>query len=84
MLKHFLTTSFLLIAFLTSAQNSNEYLYECSKGLAKIESDAQLELIRASSEEVQGLIEVEKRSFAFKIRIRSIKGFNSPLQQEHF
>ncbi len=84
MLKHLITTSFLLVAFFTSAQNSNENLYECSKGLVKIESDAQLELIRASSKDIQGLIDIEKRSFAFKIRIRSIKGFNSPLQQEHF
>jgi len=48
-----------------SAQNSNEYLNACSKGIVKIESNAQLELIRASSTDIQGLIDIEKHSFAF-------------------
>jgi polyisoprenoid-binding protein YceI len=47
-------------------------------------SEAPLELIKASSEKLQGVIDAEKRIFVFSIPIESFKGFNSPLQQEHF
>ncbi|MCF8227628.1 MAG: YceI family protein [Bacteroidales bacterium] len=47
-------------------------------------SDAPLELIRASSDKLNGAIDLEKRTFAFSIPNNSFKGFNSPLQQEHF
>jgi hypothetical protein len=47
-------------------------------------SDAPLELIKASSDKLVGVIDSEKRTFAFTIPTDSFKGFNSPLQQEHF
>jgi polyisoprenoid-binding protein YceI len=47
-------------------------------------SDAPLELIKASSTKLQGAIDADKRTFAFSIPTSSFKGFNSPLQQEHF
>jgi polyisoprenoid-binding protein YceI len=47
-------------------------------------SDAPLELIKATSEKLQGVIDADKRIFAFSIPTESFKGFNSPLQQEHF
>lgn len=84
MYKYLIIIPFLIIVLISEAQNSNDTIYECINGEIKIESDAQLELIQASSNEIQGLINVEKKIFAFKARIRSIKGFNSPLQQEHF
>lgn len=47
-------------------------------------SDAPLELIQAESDELQGIIRISDRSFAFSLSIRSFEGFNSPLQEEHF
>lgn len=47
-------------------------------------SDAKLELIRAASKELKGAIETDKKTFSFKVRMRSFEGFNSPLQREHF
>ncbi|MGE5106425.1 MAG: YceI family protein [Sphingobacteriales bacterium] len=53
-------------------------------GNINFKSDAPLEFIRASSKELKGAIDTDKKTFAFKIRIRSFEGFNSPLQREHF
>ena len=47
-------------------------------------SNAELELIKASSNKVQGLIDPSSNKFAFAVDIRSFQGFNSKLQQEHF
>ena len=47
-------------------------------------SDAPLEYITATSQTLRGVIEAEKRSFAFSIDISSFQGFNSPLQRVHF
>jgi polyisoprenoid-binding protein YceI len=47
-------------------------------------SDAPLELIKASSNQLKGVVNAEKKQFAFAININTFKGFNSPLQQEHF
>jgi len=47
-------------------------------------SNAELELITASSNKVQGLIEPATSKFAFSVDIISFEGFNSRLQREHF
>src|SRR5690606_32914540 len=47
-------------------------------------SDAPQELIRARSGQLRGAINVSRKAFAFRIRMLSFEGFNSPLQQEHF
>ena len=59
-------------------------LWNCRNGQVRWVSDAPLELIQAESQELQGIIRGEDRSFAFSLNIRSFQGFNSPLQQEHF
>ena len=59
-------------------------IFKTSNGNIKISSDAPLEIIKASSSELKGAIDADKRTFAFTINNNSIKGFNSPLQQEHF
>lgn len=58
--------------------------YNLQKGVILFRSDAPLELIKASSDELKGLFVPEKKAFAFRIPIRSFKGFNGPLQREHF
>ncbi|NTW23473.1 MAG: YceI family protein [Lentimicrobium sp.] len=59
-------------------------LYSTATGNIKIKSEAPLELIEASSNELKGVIDISKKTFSFAVQNRSIKGFNSPLQQEHF
>ena len=58
--------------------------YKVSTGSISFKSDAPLELIKAQSKELKGIIVTEKKQFAFIVNIKSFKGFNSPLQQEHF
>lgn len=53
-------------------------------GKVTLESDAPLELIEASTKEIRGAINVSDNTFAFTVDAGSLKGFNSPLQQEHF
>lgn len=47
-------------------------------------SKAELELIKASTKQVRGLIDPSNNQFAFSVDIKSFKGFNSELQREHF
>lgn len=58
--------------------------YSVEKGRIDFTSDAQLELIRASTDKIQGLIDPATQQFAFTVDIRSFAGFNSELQREHF
>jgi hypothetical protein len=58
--------------------------YKVKSGSIAFRSDAPLELIKAQSNELRGLLIPQKKQFAFIVNIKSFKGFNSPLQQEHF
>jgi hypothetical protein len=58
--------------------------YKCSNGQLLIKSDAPLELIEAKSNTLRGIIDPENQSFAWVVDVKTLKGFNSPLQQEHF
>lgn len=80
--------TFLLILVFTSAfipaQDNAPVIFQTTRGEVSFVSDAPLEIIRASSEELRGLLNLDDRTFAFTMKTRSFKGFNSPLQQEHF
>lgn len=58
--------------------------YICQNGTIQFRSDAPLELIRASSNELKGVIDTDANTFAFTINNKDFMGFNSPLQREHF
>lgn len=58
--------------------------FNTSKGTISFRSDAPLELITASSNEIRGKLDTAKKLFAFTVKLRSFNGFNSPLQKEHF
>lgn len=47
-------------------------------------SDAELEVITASSQRVQGLLDPSTNTFAFTVEVKTFEGFNSSLQREHF
>jgi hypothetical protein len=59
-------------------------LYISSKGKINFLSDAPLELIKASSNKLAGILNTDQRSFAFSIPVKSFEGFNSGLQRTHF
>jgi polyisoprenoid-binding protein YceI len=53
-------------------------------GTVSFVSNAPLEIIKASSTSLGGAINLADNKFAFVIPNKSLKGFNSELQQEHF
>ncbi len=62
----------------------SQILYKSVGGRVTFRSEAPLEIIEASSKELGGVVDAEKRSFAFSVPIQSFQGFNSALQREHF
>lgn len=61
-----------------------QQIYATKTGTVDFTSNAPLEVIKASSTELQGALNTGDKSFAFILRNKSFKGFNSSLQQEHF
>ncbi|TDH24005.1 YceI family protein [Segetibacter sp. 3557_3] len=77
----------LLIVFMISitslvAQGGN--LFSTRSGIIQFQSDAPYELIKASSRELSGILDIQKKTFAFKVNMQTFQGFNSALQKEHF
>ena len=70
---------FLFLPFILYSQ-----IYLSNKGTVTFLSEAPLETITATSEQVQCAVNTDDLRFAFKIQNKSFIGFNSPLQQEHF
>lgn len=75
---------FLLISGYFATKLYSQEIFMTRKGSVIFISEAPLELIKASSDELFGAVDLTNNRFAFKITIRSLKGFNSALQQEHF
>ncbi len=82
--KVFLLLAFLIFWINIKAQDGKSNIYRTETGHITFVSDAPLELISAESKELKGAVDPEKLTFAFQLDVRSLKGFNSPLQQEHF
>lgn len=59
-------------------------IFQTNNGTVSFRSEAPLELIKASSSDLIGAIDNDKRGFAFEISIRSFQGFNTALQKQHF
>ena len=59
-------------------------VYFTRTGTATFVSDAPLEMISASTEYLNGALDLTDNRFAFRIENKSFIGFNSALQQEHF
>ncbi|MDQ6758036.1 MAG: YceI family protein [Bacteroidota bacterium] len=78
----FITISLLL--FLSSSFKEPLSFFNVSKGNITFSSDAPLELIKAASTELKGILETEKKQFAFSVKVKSFKGFNSDFQKDHF
>lgn len=74
----------ILLLFLTPSVIGQSSLYEVISGKVFMNSDAPLENIKAETTSVRGLMNIADNSFAFTVDVRTFKGFNSALQQEHF
>ena len=81
MFRRYCLTGLIAIATLAAKAQGK---YSIEKGAINFSSNAQLELIKASSDKVQGLLDPSTNQFAFTIDIKSFQGFNSQLQREHF
>jgi polyisoprenoid-binding protein YceI len=77
---YYLIAGCMLFALACHAQDK----FKIEKGSLRFTSKAQLELIKASSDKVQGLIDPSTNQFAFTVDIKTFEGFNSQLQREHF
>ena len=64
------------------AQEETRYFIKQSE--VTFVSRAPLETITATSNALKGVIDPAARTFAFSMPVKSFKGFNSELQQEHF
>jgi hypothetical protein len=62
----------------------NNNLYICINGNVNFISDAPMELIKASNNNLAGVLNITDRSFSFQIPVKGFEGFNSSLQKTHF
>jgi polyisoprenoid-binding protein YceI len=75
----------LAVVFLSSGSiQQTPEKYTVKKGEIAFISNAELELISASSQKLQGIIDASNNQFAFSVPINSFMGFNSELQRVHF
>lgn len=59
-------------------------LFHATDAKISFRSEAPMELIRASSNNLVGLLDTSKKNFSFRVPISSFEGFNSRTQREHF
>jgi polyisoprenoid-binding protein YceI len=78
-MKVFVTAMLILQVLLGYGQ-----VYQIKQGRVSFTSDAPLELIQASSKKLAGIVNFEKGTFAFSLKVNSFEGFNNPLQKIHF
>lgn len=72
----------LMLALFSNAEQKTTY--RTKKGKVIFQSAAPHEIIQASSDNLMGLLNPQKKTFRFGISMNSFMGFNSPKQQEHF
>jgi len=73
----------LILLFLVGHKIALAQIFNGS-GSVDFVSVAPQETIKASSDNLKGLIDLENQTFAFVLSVQSFEGFNSPLQKEHF
>lgn len=77
---------FLWLLLLTSWHSFGQDFQTCvtENGRVSFVSEAPLEVIKAASASLKGAIDIKQQTFLFILENATFKGFNSPLQQEHF
>ena len=81
-MKIYLAITSLLLSWSLGAQDSTNYITRSGK--VSFHSNAPLEFIKATSNELAGRIVPTKNTFEFQLVIKSFQGFNSAMQQNHF
>jgi hypothetical protein len=71
------------IIFITTFLHGQS-LYVVESGKISFLSNAPLEMIKAESGALEGVIKISDRSFAFRVAMNSFEGFNGSLQRSHF
>ena len=74
----------LLISIVFSSYKISVALYKTKSGKVTFSSDAPLEMIKATSTKLAGILSPANKSFAFIVPMTSFEGFVQPLQKEHF
>ena len=72
------------LVFFASVLQLQAQKFSITKGEISFASRAELELIKAASAQLTGIIDTSTDKLAFKVNNKSFVGFNSGLQQEHF
>ena len=75
---------FVAQAFSFLTKPNTGIIYRCSNGNVSFLSDAPLEDITATSNDLKGALDTEGRTFLFSVDVNTFQGFNSGLQEEHF
>ncbi|MDX1936065.1 MAG: YceI family protein [Flavihumibacter sp.] len=71
-----------MVAWLNGVQAQ---VFNVVKSEVSFQSDAPHEILKAAaSGALKGIVDFNRRTFAFTIPLKSFDGFNSPLQKEHF
>jgi len=74
----------IIFALLSLPASFAQKKYSTQKAFINFSSEAELELIKAGSNDVRGIIDPTTNQFAFTVDVNTFKGFNSELQREHF
>lgn len=73
-----------IVMLLASFPVVAQQVYEVSAGTIHFYSTTRQELIKASSENLQGVVDVKEKRFAFRVEVGTFFGFNNTLQRDHF
>lgn len=81
-LRGFLAITLLMFCHIGTARAGD--IYKLKKGSVVFYSRSSQELIHAATDQLRGIMDITKMTYAFKISIITFRGFNSELQREHF
>ncbi|MBX7243810.1 MAG: YceI family protein [Bacteroidia bacterium] len=64
--------------------SASDGIFKTETGKVGFVSKASLENIKATSDKLRGVIDINSRRLAFTVPVSTFEGFNSPLQKTHF
>jgi len=74
----------IVLLFIITSFSFDNSIYSTNSGKVNFTSDAPLEIIKASSVKLAGILNTVTKEFVFSVPMKSFEGFNSPLQKVHF
>lgn len=83
-MRRFAIALLLICCIVRTTASAQQRVYKVVSGTVHFSSNAPQELIKASSSDLTGVLDSDKRLFVFRIGSSSFMGFNNPLQREHF